>query len=465
MKQRSQNQPNFLAAMIASCTVAFILTGELLFISPVFADDRLIVGVSTHLRKATGGTKHLVKRLSEANVQSIRDTVHWSRVEYEKGKLKLPAAHAGLNLANSSSLPIWRGSMLILAYGNPKYDGGGFPVSKSALSAFQNYTKFIDEQYGDTVEFLEVWNEWNIGAGSSEKKRFGDAAAYVRLVEASRAALAARRSDTKLIAGAVADKADGWIQEMVRLGVLNFADGISVHPYNFCEKDSNADGVIQYLDNLHEKLKAWTSRKEVPIYVTELGWPTTGRRECGTSESDSAINLAQFYLSAAARPHIKGVWWYTLIDDEYAPKGRQQHFGLLRKDFSPKPSYHALRDVSEVIHTGTVREVVQIGSGIKAVRFAHDEKRQTLALWSRSETTGLILRLKPNTVLKQTVLTKEVGRRESARVRTVNSGRSVFVQVKSMPLLMIGELDVLDITPVRPEAFMNEQVDASESDR
>ena len=86
-------------------------------------------------------------------------------------------------------------------------------------------------------------------------------------------------------------------------------------------------------------------------------------------------------------------------------------------------------------------------------------------MWSRGETTGLILRLKPNTVLKQTVLTKEVGRRESARVRTVNSGRSVFVQVKTMPLLMIGELDVLDITPVRPEAFMNEQVDASESDR
>ena len=80
MKQRSQNQPNFLLMRIASCAIAFIVTGERLFISPVFADDRLIVGVSTHLRKASGGTKRLVKLLSEANVQSVRDTVHWSRV-------------------------------------------------------------------------------------------------------------------------------------------------------------------------------------------------------------------------------------------------------------------------------------------------------------------------------------------------------------------------------------------------
>jgi hypothetical protein len=83
---------------------------------------------------------------------------------------------------------------------------------------------------------------------------------------------------------------------------------------------------------------------EVPIHVEENGWPTgPGRSE---ERQEGALRAM-----VGAVNEFRGTYnvteyrWFDLRDHNSDSQNFQQHYGLLRDDYTAKPAYGAYRDL------------------------------------------------------------------------------------------------------------------------
>jgi hypothetical protein len=78
-----------------------------------------------------------------------------------------------------------------------------------------------------------------------------------------------------------------------------------------------------------------------PIHVTETGWPTGAGRDEATQRAVLGT-VARAVISAGA-----GVTAYELfgLRDGRSDAAWSSRFGLMRDDYTPKPAYHAIRDL------------------------------------------------------------------------------------------------------------------------
>ena len=354
--------------------------------APCHAERRMEVGVSVHMGDYP---LDVTQSALDALDVGFRGDVPWKDIEVSPGKLQYPTSSSPLkNLDTLVMYSVQRQHkpMLILAYGNKAYDGGGLVTSPQGIAAFANYAAFVATHFKGRVNDFEIWNEWNHGLGSPPgHKVSGDARQYVNLLRASYQRIKAVNPQARVIGGAVAGTDTAWITDLAEAQGLSYMDGISVHPYVHCNArtprppadlklsgglfdlplsgpaikigqtqsgfnpvSGTPEQSIAWLDQLKELLDKYSPSRAIPVYVTEIGWPTSGG-QCGVLQATAAAYLQRFMLLAAARPWIAGVWWYDLFDDGDDPGNREYRFGLSGRDRSPKPAYRALSAINDLI--------------------------------------------------------------------------------------------------------------------
>ena len=305
-------------------------------------------GVCVHLAMARSDAATVLRLVDEGGFNSIRDDAYWSGVEKSAGVLEYPARYAESRQAMRKLAQRGHSPVVILAYGNKFHDGGGFPVSAAGIAAYARYAGFVTKTLRDSVRQFEVWNEWNSGFGSKPAAKNGSAADYARMLAPAAAAIRAANPDAEVIAGATAGVDLGWFREFIAAGGLEHVDAVSVHSYTLFRYRVNPEGAILSLDRLHALLKSAEPARDIPVYVTEMGWPTNQGRH-GVSEREAANYLVRFMLLARSRPWIAGVWWYDLIDDGPSQTDAQHRFGLVRTNLTPKPAFEAARTVARLV--------------------------------------------------------------------------------------------------------------------
>jgi len=358
--------------------------------TPCHAQRKLEVGAGVHM-----GDYPLDAAQSALNNLDIgfRADVPWKDVEVTPGSLQYPTSHSplqNLDTLVTDSVRHQHRPLLILAYGNKAYDGGGLITSPQGIDAFARYAAFAVAHFKGRVEDFEVWNEWNHGLGSPPGRKIaGDARQYVNLLRASYQTIKATNPQAHVIGGAVAGTDTAWIAQFAQSEGLQYLDGISVHPYVHCDARAvprapsdlklssklfntgnpslkvsqggpvlspvggTPEQAIAWLDQLKALLDKYSPPRPIPVYVTEIGWPTS-KGQCGVPDAVAAAYLQRFMLLAAARPWIVGVWWYDLFDDGDDPGNREHRFGLIAKNRSPKPAYGALSAISGVLKASQV---------------------------------------------------------------------------------------------------------------
>lgn len=329
-----------------------VLAGALMQAAAVFAQQPMLLGVQTHFGYVP--SRHSAAAFADwtgrAAIMSSRDEMFWWDVAQPDGTLDIRAGAA-------QSLSVWRfmpqgfQALLTLGLGQQRYDQGGQPRTPQALAAFARYGGFVVRQASPPVQLVEVWNEWNLKSGArAGDGSQGGAADYVRLVAATRAEIRAHAVPVRILAGAAGDDLPDWpwTREAVKLGLLEHADGISVHLYNHCmgEHRRGADEALRRLDSLQAALVSAGWHK--PIYVSEVGWPThTG--SCGVSEREAAVQVVRFLALAGLRPWLHGVWLYEWQDGGDNPTEPEHRFGLLRRDGTEKPAGCILREMGSLL--------------------------------------------------------------------------------------------------------------------
>ena len=305
-------------------------------------EQPVIVGVSTHFDQGKGDPAKLLAMLRDAGVSSIRDEVYWNQVETVKGQLVMPfkvQEYVDIALANRLQ------PLLILDYGNPFYDSGSYPISEEAQQAFVRYCEFVARSFKGKVRLYEIWNEWDCGTGI-HLSAGGSAEDYVHLLRRVYPRLKAIDKDITVLAGALSSRGidSGWIDQFGKQGAFAFMDGLSIHPYTWGARDPSPDHVLAWIKQIAAQARRANSDKLVPLFVTEIGWPTPQAKHCATLQDEDSF-LTRLYLGAREIPELRAIWWYTLLDDQGDASDPEANFGLLRPDMTPKPAYFALRAV------------------------------------------------------------------------------------------------------------------------
>jgi hypothetical protein len=340
-----------------------------------------MVGVVENV-PAQGPGKGNAERLADTHkqlaVNSVRLVILWQAVERQKGQLAIDRALSALD----NYLLIARGKgiepLLVLAYGNPFYDAGGFPRSAEAQDAFVRYAAFLANRYKGAVKHYELWNEYDIGLGVPGRAR-GDPDSYTSLLKKVYPALKAIDPEIVMMAGATSGVDFGFVAGMLAAGAITAMDAISVHPYVYPYPPERA---LPLLERLESEARRYSNGRDVPVYATEIGWVNVVGPK-GSDEATVSDYLARAFLLFPTRTFMKGVWWYDRIDEGTDPVKGNHHMGLFRHDRSEKPAVCALRELGKLLGVYKPVSAQQQGKQVWVAKFS-GAQGSLFAIWSES---------------------------------------------------------------------------------
>ena len=358
-------------------TALFLFTAQLAQIDHADAGS-FQFGACVHLALNRSNASSVVSALNTAGFDSFRDDLFWGAVEAKRGVLQFPGSFDDLDRAVKAVHQAGGRPLLILDYGNDFYDNGGLVVSDEALDAFERYVRYVVRHFGKRVDQYEVWNEWSAGFGSKPKQPTGDAVAYSRLLKRVYQAIKAENPKASVIGGAVAGTDFAWSKALFNAGGLQYLDAFSVHSYTLFHLHSNPEIAIRFLDFLRQAMREAAPNRDIPVLITEMGWPTNVGN-LGVPDEQAADYLIRFLALVRARPWIAGVWWYDLIDDGASDTDAEQRFGLLRTGLSPKPAYLAASRMAPLLKHGTDVHSYRVSASGYAVTGRMDAKEWLIA--------------------------------------------------------------------------------------
>ena len=312
------------------------------------AQESFILGISTHLMNFEASPTPALQLAAKAGFNAVKDDAFWSTAEPVPNQLRIIAPwRSYLNTASSLQL----GKLTILDYSTQFHDNAK-PRTPTVKAGYLNYVNYVTGQLGNKVDFYEIWNEWDLEAPKDPQL----SADYATLV---REAVPLIRKNTtqvngipaKILAGSVTPEGmdHGFADRLIDAGMLDLVDGLSIHPYAHCAADgrNNPESWVQWLRDYEQHIRTRAGRA-VPIYLTEMAWPShTG--PCGNTAQTQAAFMARILLFTRTVPNIKGIWWYDLINDGPDRTDQEHNFGLLNQNLSPKPAYGVITTIADIV--------------------------------------------------------------------------------------------------------------------
>lgn len=307
-----------------------------------------IVGVGTHFQGYRGESDIYLEKIRSMGFTSFREDYPWSSVERSKGVF---AVSDNIKKTDSAFLNAQRNGLdpiLILDYGNKFYNNGDYPRDQESINNFVKYASWVASRFKGKVKYYEIWNEWTIGTGMTRfRTNIPSAEVYFNLVKATSKAIKNIDPNAVILAGGfnplehrakVLNITDVvWFEQLLKMGILQYADGISIHTYSYLNGRRSlrtTKGNLDFLDDFYSNSKK-IAGKDFPVYITEIG-VTNYTGPGGMSQQESADYIKSYIEDAKSRSYIKGVWIYDLIDDGKDKSKRDFNFGLLNNDLTPK---------------------------------------------------------------------------------------------------------------------------------
>jgi hypothetical protein len=283
----------------------------------------------------------------------VRFTVKWNRLEPVQGRIDDSyASRIDQVLAQASACQI---KVLVTLMITPCWAAADGPLTKCPPGAGTLDPPNDPATYGSIVErmlqrwpgiyALEVWNEPNLTGFWH-----GSASDYAALANAATAAANRIGSGTQMLVGSIGAADVGYLRRLYAAGIHGY-DGISIHPYDFqmnagftprSRWKDHRDLFENRVDSIHRAMLAAGDRSK-GLWLTEFGYSVCPTQPYCVPEGRQARSLADSFRAAAGWRYVKGLTAYDLRDAGNDAIVWDNRFGLLRRDFSPRPSYWAVR--------------------------------------------------------------------------------------------------------------------------
>jgi polysaccharide biosynthesis protein PslG len=259
-----------------------------------------------------------------------------------------------IQAARARDLQVLASILYTPRWARPGTSSGMYPPAD--LSAYAAFAATAVARYAPMgVHEWEVWNEPN----RNFWKPSADPVRYTELLKLAYDAIKHADPAAFVITGGLSPygavgevHSDGmnpvtFLQKMYDAGAAGHFDAVGWHPYEW--------GVgVKF-----HPMSAWSQLTETGINVrsvmvahgdgakqvwgTEYGAPTLPG---GVSDSAQAELVKQAYERWQAWSWAGPLFWYSARDAGTNPGDREDHFGLVERDFSPKPSFAAYRTLA-----------------------------------------------------------------------------------------------------------------------
>lgn len=406
-------------------------------------DARFLLGVGTH--QGLGGPVSArgyvpaenVAQIKQLGLNAFRDDFPWSDFELAGRRMGFTSRLGRLEAQVKSGVAR---PLLILAFGHHLVPNSSPPTTDEARHRFADYAAAAAQSVLPQHPLFELWNEWNL---ASKKDAAFSPENYLALAAATRPAVKRVAPNAPFLVGALGDDPGWtWTEKMLRTGVLQYADGASIHLYNFCmgpSKRTSAE-IIDRVTAFHRLVGQASGNPDFPVYITETGW-TTASNKCGVSEQAQADNTAQLILWAStATSWLKGMWLYELKDSGTNPSELEHNFGLYRFDNSPKPVACAAQGAWAFIRSSLSAERRELASGVVSINASTDSGAR-IAVWSEAPDRRYEIRLKGDPQGASFAMPCDQAARPAS---------GVWIPVSSTPVLIAANDSAVPTLEIRP---------------
>lgn len=225
--------------------------------------------------------------------------------------------------------------------------GGSHPVPDDPAT-YGTFAGQAARHYAGNVAAWEMGNEPNLaqffGTGA-------DPVRYAQMMTAAYPAIKAVVPDVPVLSAGLAPATDDsgdispitFIRSLYAHGAQASTDAIAVHPYTYPEalpSQTQPWNAFYQLRQIHEIMVAHGDAAK-RIWLTEFGAPTSGARS--VTERRQADMIRDALDQTSRLGYLGPVFVYNLRDSKTGSKDREENFGVLHTDFSPKPSYAVLQ--------------------------------------------------------------------------------------------------------------------------
>lgn len=386
------------------------------------------VGVNIHFNRGHEADLDLI---AAAGIKVVRMDLGWAGIERRKGEYDWSAYdELTANLEKRGLQPLY-----ILDYSNPLYEetvvsrnpvtgreqrDTASPQRPESVAAFARWAAAAAERYRGRRVIWEIWNEPNI----SFWKPKPDVAQYNALALATCRAIRAVDPRATIIGPATSEIPLRFLEEHFACGILEYLDGVSVHPYRSYAKPPET--AAEEYAKLRELIARYAppGKKNLPILSGEWGYASHTK---GVSLATQAAFAARQQLANLLAGVPLSVW-YDWKNDGPDPDEREHNFGLVYADLSPKPAYHALKTLTTELAGYRIERRLEVGRAADyALLLRQVNRPNKLALWTTAEPHPVTLRIKPAPRARVLAVTGR-GNRFELRAETTGPGASAFAE-------------------------------------
>ena len=348
-----------------ACLAALALAG------PAAANAPPLRGAATHPLWGDSSVADFDRELDllvAAGANTVRIDIGWSTLEQDgNGALNLPYvqkadtffAHARARnlkvIATFFTAPCWASRAppeAKLGCSAGWWDRGVGYYPPINVADFADAAAWVAQRWGDYMAAIEIWNEPNYIGWFNTPTPEAD---YVAMLRAAYPRIKAVKPALPVLGPAMLASDAPFLERLYAAGIGGYFDGLSLRPFN--QGRDPYDITLPPFGAAHVYLTGVPWVRDLMIahgdgakrmWITELGWSSCAP---GTSVWCITPDLQARYLADAFRiirdrwDYVESVSVYNLRNKGTDPLDRETQMGLLHRDFTPKPSYFAFRDV------------------------------------------------------------------------------------------------------------------------
>jgi hypothetical protein len=386
-----------------------------------------------------------LQAISRIGIGIVRGFFDWMSIEQREGQFYWTAVDAMAGLLNQMGMSVL-GNINFF----PRWASGApgdiddyiiwsrvMPDDAHSITEFaQTYARMCAERYGDLVKYWQIGNE--VDAELFFKGRYSNMIAkdsrkiisdYVDFLKAASEGIRAADVDIPVVMGSMTQTGGAtgldhqpFLKTALEFGAHEYCDFISAH----------------YLADLEEIRSVFRAQRLEPmeILVTEFGGPSLpggtllGHKQQIRDDIRHAVIQLSMGAVAVFKHHIRDIG----MDPNY----NEHNYGVLRPDFSVKPSYVSLANLVYQLEglepQGKLDLNYYRGKGrLVGYRFSDDTRTVNVMWLDGVNKAEIVLKVDTDSL----VISDVMGNRTSLET---NADNEVTYTIGDLPIFVVGEL-------------------------
>lgn len=286
---------------------------------------------------------------ARSGAEWVRFDLDWAIVEPRRGRFEWDGTDRVVDAARAHGLQI-----LGLLTHTPQWARSGEADDTHGQpddpEEFGRFARDAAERYGDRISHWEIWNEPNLTAFFRPQP---DVAAYAALLRSAARQIEEVSPDAVIVSGGLSPATDNgsdispttFLDRLYDLGVSDSFDVVGMHPYSYPALPSDAS--TRHWNSFYRMrdmrdIMVDHGDGDKSVWATEFGSPTGTGTDAVDPDRQAEI-LRDGITEQRRLGFVDKLFVYSLVDRGSDESDREQNFGVVAHDLSPKPAWDIMR--------------------------------------------------------------------------------------------------------------------------